>query len=50
MLICEMYFHFKTDFAVNRTQFGDKISQYGTIQEKIARMNILHYVTEVHCC
>ncbi|XP_046853209.1 very long-chain specific acyl-CoA dehydrogenase, mitochondrial-like [Xenia sp. Carnegie-2017] len=35
-----------TDFAVNRTQFGDKISQYGAIQEKIARMNVLHYVTE----
>ncbi|CAB3979572.1 very long-chain specific acyl- dehydrogenase, mitochondrial-like [Paramuricea clavata] len=35
-----------TDFAVNRTQFGDKICQYGTIQEKIARMNVLQYVTE----
>jgi hypothetical protein len=33
---------------VNRTQFGDKICQYGTIQEKIARMNVLQYVTEVN--
>ncbi|KGL81447.1 hypothetical protein N309_04576, partial [Tinamus guttatus] len=32
--------------AANRTQFGDKISNYGAIQEKIARMAMLHYVTE----
>lgn len=43
-----MCFYSKTDFAVNRTQFGDKISQYGTIQEKIARMSVLQYVAEVH--
>ncbi|CAG7838395.1 unnamed protein product [Allacma fusca] len=35
-----------TDFAVNRTQFGRKINNYGAIQEKLARMAILHYVTE----
>ncbi|XP_068811026.1 very long-chain specific acyl-CoA dehydrogenase, mitochondrial isoform X3 [Struthio camelus] len=34
------------DHAANRTQFGDKISNYGAIQEKIARMAMLHYVTE----
>uniref|UniRef100_A0A8C6YW85 Very long-chain specific acyl-CoA dehydrogenase, mitochondrial n=1 Tax=Nothoprocta perdicaria TaxID=30464 RepID=A0A8C6YW85_NOTPE len=34
------------DHAANRTQFGDKISNYGAIQEKIARMALLHYVTE----
>ncbi|XP_053205999.1 very long-chain specific acyl-CoA dehydrogenase, mitochondrial-like [Panonychus citri] len=35
-----------TDFANNRVQFGDKISTFGTIQEKIARMAIAHYITE----
>ncbi|KAM9126710.1 very long-chain specific acyl-CoA dehydrogenase, mitochondrial isoform 2-T4 [Pangshura tecta] len=34
------------DHAANRKQFGDKISNYGAIQEKIARMAMLHYVTE----
>lgn len=34
------------DFATNRNQFGRKIDTYGTIQEKIARMGMLHYVTE----
>uniref|UniRef100_A0A7M4F509 Very long-chain specific acyl-CoA dehydrogenase, mitochondrial n=1 Tax=Crocodylus porosus TaxID=8502 RepID=A0A7M4F509_CROPO len=32
--------------AAARTQFGNKISRYGAIQEKIARMAMLHYVTE----
>ena len=27
-----------TEHATNRVQFGDKISNFGTIQEKIARM------------
>lgn len=31
----------------NRTQFGNKIHHYGAIQEKIARMSMLLYVTEV---
>ena len=35
-----------SDFAVNRSQFGSKIHTYGAIQEKIARMSMLHYVTE----
>ncbi|XP_051975333.1 very long-chain specific acyl-CoA dehydrogenase, mitochondrial-like [Xyrauchen texanus] len=34
------------DHAANRTQFGSKIHTYGAIQEKIARMTVLHYVTE----
>uniref|UniRef100_A0A8C9VFI5 Very long-chain specific acyl-CoA dehydrogenase, mitochondrial n=1 Tax=Scleropages formosus TaxID=113540 RepID=A0A8C9VFI5_SCLFO len=34
------------DHAVNRTQFGSKIHNYGVIQEKMARMAMLHYVTE----
>lgn len=34
------------DHATNRTQFGDKIHSFGLIQEKLARMAILHYVTE----
>uniref|UniRef100_A0A8C6LWR7 Very long-chain specific acyl-CoA dehydrogenase, mitochondrial n=1 Tax=Nothobranchius furzeri TaxID=105023 RepID=A0A8C6LWR7_NOTFU len=35
------------DHAANRTQFGNKIHTYGAIQEKIARMTMLQYVTEV---
>ncbi|XP_046905049.1 very long-chain specific acyl-CoA dehydrogenase, mitochondrial [Hypomesus transpacificus] len=34
------------DHATNRTQFGSKIHNYGAIQEKVARMAMLHYVTE----
>ncbi|XP_040573255.1 very long-chain specific acyl-CoA dehydrogenase, mitochondrial [Lepeophtheirus salmonis] len=34
------------DFASNRSQFGDKIQNYGAIQEKIARMSMAHYATE----
>ncbi|XP_067118029.1 very long-chain specific acyl-CoA dehydrogenase, mitochondrial [Osmerus mordax] len=34
------------DHAANRTQFGSKIHNYGAIQEKVARMAMLHYVTE----
>ncbi|XP_012690321.2 very long-chain specific acyl-CoA dehydrogenase, mitochondrial-like [Clupea harengus] len=34
------------DHAVNRTQFGSKIHTYGAIQEKVARMAMLHYVTQ----
>ncbi|XP_061921124.1 very long-chain specific acyl-CoA dehydrogenase, mitochondrial [Entelurus aequoreus] len=34
------------DHAANRTQFGNKIHTYGTIQEKLARMTMLQYVTE----
>lgn len=34
------------DHAANRTQFGEKIHNFGVIQEKLARMAMLHYVTE----
>lgn len=36
-----------SDHAANRNQFGNKISQYGTIQEKLFRMCMTQYVTEV---
>ncbi|KAI1903312.1 hypothetical protein AGOR_G00025910 [Albula goreensis] len=34
------------DHAANRTQFGNKIHNFGAIQEKMAHMAMLHYVTE----
>jgi very long chain acyl-CoA dehydrogenase len=34
------------DFASNRIQFGKKIKDFGVIQEKLARMAVLQYVTE----
>lgn len=34
------------EFATQRTQFGSKIMDYGSIQEKIARMAMRQYVTE----
>nr|XP_004669320.2 very long-chain specific acyl-CoA dehydrogenase, mitochondrial [Jaculus jaculus] len=34
------------DHAANRTQFGDKICNFGLIQEKLAKMAMLQYVTE----
>ncbi|XP_077970598.1 very long-chain specific acyl-CoA dehydrogenase, mitochondrial-like [Styela clava] len=34
------------EHASNRTQFGSKIHEYGTIQEKLARMQMMQYVTE----
>ena len=34
------------EHASSRTQFGSKIDQYGAIQEKLARMAMLHYATE----
>ncbi|XP_067851842.1 very long-chain specific acyl-CoA dehydrogenase, mitochondrial [Heptranchias perlo] len=34
------------DHAANRTQFGSKIHHYGLIQEKIATMAMMQYVTE----
>ncbi|KAM9833610.1 very long-chain specific acyl-CoA dehydrogenase, mitochondrial [Syngnathus typhle] len=38
--------HKAVDHATNRTQFGNKIHTYGAIQEKVARMTMLQYVTE----
>ena len=35
-----------TEFAKQRVQFGQTIDNYGAIQEKIARMAILQYITE----
>nr|XP_014716974.1 very long-chain specific acyl-CoA dehydrogenase, mitochondrial isoform X1 [Equus asinus] len=37
---------FQVDHAANRTQFGEKIHNFGIIQEKLARMAMLQYVTE----
>lgn len=34
------------DFAANRTQFGQKIVNFGGIQEKLANMALKQYVTE----
>lgn len=34
------------DHAANRIQFGEKIHNFGLIQEKLARMAMLQYVTE----
>ncbi|XP_012312866.1 very long-chain specific acyl-CoA dehydrogenase, mitochondrial [Aotus nancymaae] len=34
------------DHAANRTQFGEKIHNFGLIQEKLARMVMLQYITE----
>lgn len=35
------------EHAANRNQFGKHIIHYGAIQEKLARMAMLQYVTEV---
>jgi len=35
-----------TDHVTNRTQFGSKLHEFGGIKEKLAKMSILHYVTE----
>merc|ERR1712112_360175 len=34
------------EFATARPQFGSTIDQYGAIQEKLARMSMIHYATE----
>ncbi|XP_063548994.1 very long-chain specific acyl-CoA dehydrogenase, mitochondrial [Cydia strobilella] len=34
------------EHAATRVQFGKKLIEFGTIQEKLARMAMLHYVTE----
>merc|ERR1719394_174936 len=34
------------EHAAQRVQFGSRIDTYGAIQEKIARMSMLHYATE----
>ena len=35
-----------TDHVTSRVQFGSKLHQFGTIQEKLARMSVYHYATE----
>ena len=35
------------EHASTRHQFGQRIDSFGTIQEKIARMAMAHYITEV---
>lgn len=35
-----------TEHATQRNQFGSRIDSYGAIQEKIARMSMIHYATE----
>merc|ERR1719373_1078788 len=35
-----------TDHATQRVQFGSRSRQYGAIQEKIAKMSMIHYATE----
>merc|ERR1719211_941655 len=35
-----------TDHATARVQFGARIDGYGAIQEKIAKMSMIHYATE----
>jgi very long chain acyl-CoA dehydrogenase len=34
------------EHATRREQFGSKINTFGAIQEKIARMSMMHYVTQ----
>merc|ERR1711913_229980 len=34
------------DHATQRAQFGSRIDSYGAIQEKIAKMSMIHYATE----
>ena len=38
---------FQVDHATTRVQFGNKLETYGVVQEKIARMSLYQYVTEV---
>ena len=38
---------FQADHAANRVQFGSKLETFGVIQEKLARMAMCQYVTEV---
>lgn len=39
-------FSMQVEFGSQRKQFGDLISNYGAIQEKIGRMVMMQYVTE----
>merc|ERR1719219_2891470 len=35
-----------SEHVTSRSQFGSKLHQFGTIQEKLARMSMIHYATE----
>ena len=37
----------QVEHATTRVQFGSKLESYGVVKEKIARMALLQYVTEV---
>ena len=37
----------QVEHATTRVQFGSKLETYGMVQDKIARMALLQYVTEV---
>ena len=39
---------YQADHAANREQFGSKLETFGVIQEKLARMAMCQYVTEVN--
>ena len=42
-----MALYYQADHAANRVQFGSKLETFGVIQEKLARMAMCQYVTEV---
>ena len=45
---CWLYRDFvQVEHATTRVQFGSKLETYGMVQDKIARMALLQYVTEV---
>ena len=35
-----------SNIPLQRAQFGSRIDSYGAIQEKIAKMSMIHYATE----
>ena len=47
MLLLFFFFIYQADHAASRVQFGQKLEEFGVIQEKLARMAMLQYVTEV---
>ena len=48
-VVCFFIHIYQADHAANRVQFGQKLEEFGVIQEKLARMAMLQYVTEVRC-
>ena len=37
---------YSPSISLQRVQFGSRIDGYGAIQEKIAKMSMIHYATE----